>query len=354
MVLSVLLVLCVAIHVFSRFTSIVETLYSTGFYRSYSALIRSITGSVPFSVGDILYGVFLLWLLWKLFGLLLHKAQRTDLFSRAGAKNFFYKLSTIICCLYIFFNISWGINYNRKGIASQLGITIDKYSLAELQELNCLLLEKVVVSKRSMQQNKSVYPSTRQLFKQVAEAYDIAGKKYPFLSYHPPAMKPSLWDWAGNYMGFTGYYNPFTGEAQVSTSVPKFLQPFIACHEGGHQAGYAKEQEANFVGYLAGSMSPDTIFHYSIYLDLFMYANRNLYRTDSATAKIYVKDLGPAVLKDLQEWKRFNQKHRTILEPAFRLLYGLFLRGNQQPQGMLSYDEVTGFMIAFYKKFGRI
>jgi hypothetical protein len=79
-----------------------------------------------------------------------------------------------------------------------------------------------------------------------------------------------LWGWLGNYVGFTGYYNPFTGEAQVNTTVPKFLQPFTASHEVAHQLGYAKEMEANFVGYLAASHSTDTLFRYSVYLDLFL------------------------------------------------------------------------------------
>ncbi len=61
-------------------------------------------------------------------------------------------------------------------------------------------------------------------------------------------------DWLGNYLGFTGYYNPFTGEAQVNTTVPQFLLPNIALHEMGHQIGYAKEDEANFSAYLAASM----------------------------------------------------------------------------------------------------
>lgn len=353
-VLTSLLVLCVLIHIFSQYTDLVESLYSTGFYKSYSAVLRTITGKLPFSIGDIFYGVFFAWLIWKIVYRLRRFRWKSGAIRKYPMVNFFYKSLVMVSCLYIFFNISWGINYNREGISSQLELKIDKYSVDELQELNCLLAEKVVTSKQILENKQQPYPQSRQLFEGVTEAYNIAGKKYPFIVYRPPAMKPSLWDWAGNYMGFTGYYNPFTGEAQISTSVPKFLQPFIACHEAAHQAGYAKEQEANFVGYLAGSMSKDTLFQYSIYLDLFIYANRNLYKTDSATAKLYVKDLGPLVLKDLQEWREFNRRHKSFFEPAFRLLYGLFLKGNQQPQGLLSYDEVTGFMIAYYKKFGRI
>lgn len=163
-----------------------------------------------------------------------------------------------------------------------------------------------------------------------------------------------MWGWLGNYTGFTGYYNPFTAEAQLNTTVPKFLHPFIACHEVAHQLGYAKEMEANFVGYLAGSNSGDPLIKYSVYLDIFLYSYRNLFIIDSISAKGYKDQLTPAVMKDLKEWADFNRNHSSVVEPLVRMVYGLYLRGNQQPQGVLSYDEVTGFIIAYYKKFGKI
>ena len=69
---------------------------------------------------------------------------------------------------------------------------------------------------------------------------------------------------------------------------------------------------------------------------------------------MYKKQLDTAVILDLKEWSDFNKKHTSIVEPIVRAIYGLYLQGNQQPEGVFSYDEVTGFIIAYYKKFGRI
>jgi hypothetical protein len=85
-----------------------------------------------------------------------------------------------------------------------------------------------------------------------------------------------------------------------------------------------------------------------------MYSNRNLFATDSVAAKSYRDKLAPAVIDDLKEWRTFNKKHKNPIEPVFRWIYGKYLEGNQQPQGVLSYDEVTGFIIAYYKKYGKI
>ena len=61
-------------------------------------------------------------------------------------------------------------------------------------------------------------------------------------------------------MGFAGYLNPFSGEAQVNDNTPLLGTAFTTCHEMAHQLGYAPEKEANFIGYLACISNEDPIF----------------------------------------------------------------------------------------------
>lgn len=348
----VLVVIAAFIHIYANDSTRVENQYSTGFYTFFSRILRYIFGWLPFSVGDILYGLVILWLIWKLIKCIkvIFKKQASLAGFAAGA----VKALRILLLAYIIFNLFWGINYNRLGIASQLQLKMDKYKPEDLKMINGMLVEKVNAAKQAMVNQQVQYPSKKQLFLKVQDAYKEAEKIYPFLKYQPVSMKPSVWSWVGNYMGFTGYYNPFTGEAQVNTLVPKFLQPFTSCHEVAHQLGYAKEMEANFVGYLSATASKDSLLHYSVYLDLFMYSNRNLFATDSVAAKVYRDKLAPAVIDDLKTWRDFYKRYKNPVEPVFRWVYGKYLEGNQQPQGVLSYDEVTGFIIAYYKKYGRI
>lgn len=348
----VLVVSAVSIHLFSLDPVLVESRYSTSIYPYISRGLRYLLGWLPFSLGDILYGAAVLWLIIKL-----AKGIRAVFKKRVTVQSFFaglvYALNVLVV-IYISFNVLWGINYNRAGIAKQLGLKMEKYSTGDLKKLNEMLGEKVNASKQVLVDAKAGYPTKKELFSRISHAYQQAERVYPFLHYQAVSLKPSVWSWVGNYMGFTGYYNPFTGEAQVNTMVPKFLQPFTTSHEVAHQLGYAKEMEANFVGYLAAASSTDTLLHYSVYLDLFMYSNRNLFETDSVSAKGFRKQLIPEVQEDLKEWKRFYLRHRNPIEPVWRWVYGVYLRRNQQPQGVLSYDEVTGFLIAYYKKTGNI
>ncbi|MBS1741860.1 MAG: DUF3810 domain-containing protein [Bacteroidetes bacterium] len=352
---GILMAGCAAIHVYAGDPMRVETGYSSRFSPWFSNGLRILFGKVPFSFGDILYGLLLIWMVWKFVRFLGRMIRKGRVSSR---RVYLGKalLSTVIFCssMYLLFNISWGINYDREGIAWQLGLKPDKYSKSDLEEINCLLVDKINQSKKELVREKAGYPENEMLIREVADAYKVASNDFTFLRYEPVSIKPSVWGWLGNYTGFTGYYNPFTGEAQVNTTVPEFLHPFIVCHEVAHQLGYAKEMEANFVGYLAGSRSDNELIRYSTYLDLFIYSNRNLAITDTTQAKLYRKDLDKAVIADLQEWVRFLNKHRSPVEPIFRWIYGKYLENNGQPQGLMSYDEVTGLLVAYYKKYGRL
>ncbi len=354
-ILAVVLSICVIIKIYSASGLRVENGYTAVFFPSFSTGLRYFLGWLPFSVGDILYWAlvaFLGWKLFRFFRFVYHKRSRAAYWQRL--KQFVYGTTIVLAVVYIVFNVFWGINYNRKGIAWQLGLPEQKYTTEELRQMNRLLLDKVNESKRSLVRTGESYPGNKALFEKVSDAYKNLAKQYSFLEYHPASIKSSMWGWFGNYAGFTGYYNPFTGEAQVNTTIPKFLQPYTSCHEVAHQIGYAKEMEANFVGYLAASSSKDTLLHYSVYLDLFTYANRNLFMNDSASARLYAKELDSTVKTDILEWRKFNRNHQGKLEPLVRWAYGKYLESNQQPNGISSYDEVTGFLIAYYKKFGRI
>lgn len=352
-----LLVLAVGIKWYSASAQRVETGYATGFYTGLAKFLRVLFGWLPFSVGDLLYGLFVLWIIIKLvkgIKLLLQKKATWKGFGRRCLKT-----GILLLFLYVVFNGLWGINYNRQGIASQLDVKVDSINYDDLKQTTAVLIEKLNSTKKYLVQNKVPYPSNKDLFKKVEAAYSNAQKQFPFLAYDPISMKPSLWGWLGNYTGFTGYYNPFTGEAQVNTTVPKFLQPFVACHEAAHQLGYAKENEANSVGFIAALHSGDSLLLYSTYFDLYTYASRQLYlqafmQKDSMLIKDYRERLSPEVKADFKEMAAFYRRHRNPIEPVIRSGYGFYLKNNNQPLGIKSYDAVTAFLIAYYKKFGRM
>ena len=334
----------------SIFPEWVEKYYSTGVYPVISRVQRFLFGWMPFSFGDLLYAaatIALVYALVKFIRAVLQKRIDLNWLLRVGVK-----VMQVWLWIYIIFNLLWGLNYNRVGIARQAGIRPGQYSTAELDSLVQLLSKRMEDNRTISLPERQPLQHKRTLFKKAFSAYQQPGKRALFLKYGGQSVKPSLYSYLGNYLGFTGYYNPFTGEAQVNTTVPVFVQPFTTCHEIGHQLGYARENEANMAGFLTASKSESPAFRYSAYFDLYLYAIRDLNLRDSALAQLRMNQLPAGVKEDIIALRKFNQEHVGLLEPLVRTLYAQYLRANQQPSGLLSYNQVVALVIAYGRKYG--
>lgn len=350
--LIIFIAVAIALIVISMSKLWVENNFTYGWYPGFSKFQRFITGSVPFSIGDIIYILVSAWIIYKLTKNI-YLLFKKNLTTRIAFRKLI-KFLLVMVCVYVIFLVFWGLNYSRKGISYQLELKKPQYDTADLVHLQSYLLQKVNSAKERALLSDPVYPPDSKIFKRSVIAYHQAQDSFPFLKYEIPSIKASLLGNIGNYLGFTGYYNPFTGEAQINTTVPDFLIPSITVHEMAHQIGYAKENEANFVAFLVGTHCQDALFEYSSYLDLFMYTNAQVKYFDSTSGNIALSYLRPEIKSDIAEWRRFNLAHRSFVEPVIHWIYGKYLKLNKQPQGIRSYDAVVSLVIAYYKKEGVI
>lgn len=346
-----LIVLTILIKWVSWYPGWVEKNYSLGVYPWIAKCQRFLFGWFPFSIGDLFYAFLILVILFRVYKLLrlLFRRQLTRQYWVSALQQGIF----LLLFIYVFFNLLWGLNYNRKGIADQLDLQVKAYTLADLDTLTNVLEEKAgyyaqFVSKAQ----RDSFAKKRTLFTTSAKAYQQAQIKYPFLAYSPSSVKPSLFSYLGNYLGFQGYYNPFSGEGQVNTTIPVFLEPFVTTHEIAHQIGYARENEANFVGFLASHTFHSNAFRYSAYLDMYNYALIEVYRRDTSLAAAFQQKAHPQIKKDQQEFRNFYNRYTNPVEELVAWGYGHFLKANNQPSGKRSYNEVVGWLIAFYKKYG--
>jgi hypothetical protein len=357
LILSILFGVALLLACLGFFPELIERYYSRGIYPPISLALRSVTGLLPFSLGDVLYTAFCAWMAWRLVSFIRARIRREP----ARPLVVLSQVLRFVCIIYIVFKLAWGFNYDRLGIAHQLGIPDKEYTKEELRALTEELIDSVNACRRAMPDSILPTPSLPSIYDGAFQAYQNISARLPFLEYRRRDVKGTLFNVLGDYMGFTGYYNPFTGEAQLRTDVPRVLIPYIACHEMAHQLGYASESEANFVGYLAASASRDVYFRYSVYLDLFSYAQGEeirMYGRDK-NFKVFetiVKEnrqrLDTLVKLDRKAIREFFNKRRNKVAPAVSSLYDQYLKMNSQSSGINSYDEVTGWLIAYRKKQG--
>lgn len=347
-----LLALAVLIKLFSLSGQAVERYYTYGFYPVLARTFRFLLGWIPFSLGDLLYIAAFIWLVvkaWK-FLRVLAKRQVKEYLSWI----LFRKFLKLVLGIYVVFNLCWGLNYNRQGIASQLGLQVQRYSQPELLQLTRLLHERLNQSAAGVDTARRLeFQKMGRLIEEGAKNYSRVQSEYPFLAYSPASVKPSLFSPVGHYFGFSGYFNPFTGEAQMNTSEPVFVKPFVIDHEIAHQLGYGKENEASFVSFLACKGSGQVDFRYSVYYELYFNAlSEYAVTSDTATLKELRATLHPRVRLDKLYEIEFRLKRKNGMSPYVSGFYNSYLKMNNQPKGLATYNEVTAWLIAYVRKFG--
>lgn len=359
--LGILFSITLIISLFSLFPEQVERLYSLGIYPALASTLRTLTRWVPFSVGDILYGWIILLLLIGLVRLV-RSLYRREL-TRARLVRMGFSFLRTVLWLFIMFQLMWGLNYHRLGIAHQLRISKNAYTREEVTVLAHQLIDQLNECRRQIGDTVLPNPPLDTLYREAHRSYETASYAYEFLNYRNRSVKSSLYSGIADYMGFTGYYNPFTGEAQLRTDLPRVLIPYITLHEMAHQLGYASESEANFVGFLAALASGNVYVRYSAYLDLFsyaqgeqvrMYGKEKDYRQFEAMILQNRTKLDTLVKKDRKEIREFFYKRRNRISPAVSGLYDQYLKLNKQTEGVNSYNEVVGWLIAYRKKYGKL
>lgn len=343
------------------FPDFVEKWYALGFYPLFAALLRFCFGWLPFSVGDLIYCILVCWLLTGLAGWF--RSVRKKGITVAGTMVLFGKMFRFACVAYLVFYLFWGLNYNRLGIANQLPASRATYSKTEISQLTRDLIGQANACRRALKDTLLPKPDIQWIFRKAADNYRLLAPDFPFLQYRLPSVKPSMYNLIADYVGFTGYYAPLTGEAQVRTDLPRIMLPFITSHEIAHQLGYASESEASFVGYLAATASQDPYFRYSVYLDLLgyaqgqeflLYAKENSYKAYESVLAEHRKCMDSLVIKDRKAIREFFLQRQNQVAPVSSDLYDQFLKWNKQLAGINSYDEVISWLIAYKKKYGSI
>ena len=148
------------------------------------------------------------------------------------------------------------------------------------------------------------------------------------------------------YAGITGIFMPFTYEANVNMMTPDPSFPHTIMHEMAHQRGFSREDEANFVGYLACKYHPDYDFQYSGYYHALVYSLNTLYGYDKDKSDEIMGMLSKDVLKDMTYENNFWKQFESPIEEITTAINDNYLKANHQYDGVYSYGRVVDLLLA--------
>ncbi|WP_248723826.1 DUF3810 domain-containing protein [Seonamhaeicola sp. ML3] len=337
----------VLVVLLSKNPEFIESFYSNGIYVYVSKLFRFMLGWLPFSFGDLVYGLAIIYIMrW----LIIHRKRIIK-----DTINWLVDIVAAAAILYFTFHLFWGLNYYRLPLHESLNLD-HKYTTEQLVATTNKLIEHTNTLHAKIKQNDTVKVtlpySKSEIFKKTPEGYDNLKAIFPHLEYAPKSIKKSLFSYPLTYMGFSGYLNPLTNESQVNGVMPLIKIPTTTAHEMAHQLGYAAENEANFLGFLASIHNDDIYFKYCGYTFGLRYCLNEIYRRDEALFKEIIKTINKGVLKNYEEVRLFWEAQENPIEPFFKIFYGSYLKANNQSKGMNSYNYVVALLVNYIETNG--
>ncbi|MCU7615547.1 DUF3810 domain-containing protein [Chryseobacterium sp. GMJ5] len=295
---------------------------------------------IPFSFGDLLYII--------LIAVIIHCI--VTCFKKKSRHNAFIRLLIMMNIIYFSYQIFWGMLYFQNPIIDKL--PKGKITLNDRKDLALHYLEKCKNSRELVKENSDGVFRIGDITSIENEILKEQNKLPAFITNkkndHLNSFKPSLFKDVMSFTGILGYYNPFTAEAQYNSRLPSSYLPFTLAHESAHQLGFAREQEANFIGYLAGKNSGNPDLKYSTeYFVLKSLLNSIVYE-DEDFVKAVLEKYSAAMKRDRAFEKRFLLEHQGWLDHFFGFTNNLFLKTNQQ-EGSVTYSYFVELLVKYEK-----
>lgn len=342
--LIILLTLTLAIFTFGSFPEAVESYYSNLLYPIFSKILRFISSVFPFAIGDFLYALLVIFA-FRSFIIFIRKRRKI----RKDYTLFGLKCVNFLLIIYISFKLLWGLNYSRPRINEQLQISDKPYSKEQLLKLNTFFLQKLDTLGKTID-TAAFNLTTKELEDIASTSYNQLAETQPFFSYKYMSVKPVVSSWLVSKTGIEGYYNPLSGEANINQRLPKFVLPFVTCHEIAHQLGVAKEDEANLVGYLAAVHSSNPQFQYSAYYNMFRYVLFEIRMKYPEDYNVIITKIPASVMDNFKTEREFWANYNGAMSVYMGKTFDKILKLNNQRKGIKSYQDIVLWLVNYHEK----
>ena len=244
----------------------------------------------------------------------------------------FLNLVAFSSILYFLFYFLWGLNYFKPSLVDKLNIK-SEYEFNVLDEtINRVIFE---INKESSFISKDINKS------------DI----FNLINTTASNIKKSIIPDIFLYQKVSGHYIPFTSEAIFVDKIPLVDMPIVILHEQAHQSGYANEGEASFIAFSKAINNKEPYIRYSGYFYALINLLNEISKKNPDKLDDYITKLDEKVISDIKKVQNFWSKYsNSFLDKAQNYIYDLYLKSNYQEAGIMTYGEVSIYIIHYYQK----
>lgn len=326
--------------------------FSDNFNRTVGASTRLIlgklTGWIPFSLTEwlVLLSPLIVFLLvfW-----LVRNIKKHD----GSWKKIPEFILCVLLIVYVLFVLTLNPGYHNTGLAERLVLKDEPVAASQLSETALKILrdmEPEIDSVTFTEEGASAMPySFDELAEKLNQAYKKLNQQYPDLLVVFEMQPKAVWHskpWTYTHIG--GMYAFFTGESNLNVYFPDYHLPFTMAHEMAHQMGIGRENEANFVAFLACCASDDPYIRYSGFTNLYTYVANALYSASADEYWLVYDQVDKRVTEEFRSYSRFFEPFReTVVSKVSDAVNDAYLSAQGTP-GVISYGLVVDLAVSYY------
>ena len=336
------------------FPEFTEYAITRGLFRIIAFPIEWLISSVPFSVTELVVllsipAVLTLLIIWII---RITRQKNKLIIVEKGCRFVAWCISLAL----LIFMVMDGANFSRIPTGELLELPDRTYTAQDLYTLTSDLALKASTAREKLDEDENGCAKLTQAKSRILlladDCYDNLREDYPFLKTSTWRVKSVALSHWWSYTGTTGVYCPWLGEASINTDIPVFDLGHTATHEIAHTMGIAKENECNFLAWLACSESKQPDYVYSGHLQAYIYCVNALYKADKELWRQAASKCSEGMIRDLKQnsayWKNFEGE----VQESSQKVNDTFIKVNGVESGVLSYNQMVELMLRYYDKQG--
>lgn len=325
-----------------------EIIYVPKVGQTLSTLINLFPQIIPFSLGEAILYLHVIGLLVLILNIIRCLFAGKQILA---IKQLVYLIAYSIF-LYSSFFVLWGYNYYRQPISDRLSLPIQERHQDELITLARTLIVSAKSERENITANQLLNLSQKDLALEIKDlSWDFSGSSLgKSLGLYQTKLAPPKSVLASeglSYLGITGIYFPFTGEANINTHVPGLLLAATMAHEIAHQRGIAPEDEANFVAYLVTQTSESSYIRYSGTMMALIYTMNAIYKVNPQAYTEIRLEYSEFMNEDLRTYSNYWKKYEGVASETHTKVNNAYLKFNQQTDGVASYGQMVDLLLAY-------